>query len=186
MRLLLISLFPLLFISCERSSTSVVATNETDTLRVVANEVVTASGPDTEYDIDSDYATFYILVADTGNDYYILHQEMTGLQQKLNLNIDTMNRYYNAEKGIILHEDDEDDMYAGEYFPRRFPSTDLSLEYLSAYMPYVPDTGQNKTIALIAGIFQEEKEGTLALQQVKPHLSSATLIKASMYVGCMH
>lgn len=130
-----------------------------------------------------DYASFFIVVADTGLDYFILHKKMLSLNEKLDIPIDTMGRSYNKTKNLIsLPDNDEDEMYAGDYFPRRFPSENLSLEYLNFYKS---EAGR-KTIALITGIYETEKNADNALTALEKVEKKAFKIKADIYIGCMH
>jgi len=83
---------------------------------------------------DFNNATYFVLVADTGKDYSSLRRKMFDLRNTLKISIDTMGRIYNKKKNLIaLPDNDKDEIYAGEYFPRRFPSEKLSLEYLNFY-----------------------------------------------------
>lgn len=132
---------------------------------------------------ESDYATYFILIADTGISYYALHEKMFTLNKELNIPIDTMERTYNPDKDLIaLPENSEDEGYAGDYFPRRFPSENMSLEYLDFYQK---ETG-NKTIALVAGIYESEKSADSALSIVRSASPAAFLVKCDMYIGCIH
>jgi len=71
-----------------------------------------------------------------------------------------MGRFYNKKKNLIaLPDNDEDEIYAGDYFPRRFPSDNLSLEYLNFYQRQAAE----KTIALVTGIYETEKSADSAL-----------------------
>lgn len=80
------------------------------------------------------YMNAFIIVADTSESYEILHKKMYELSSKLNFEVDTMGRGYDKNKGLIcLPENHEDEIYAGDYFPRRYPSDKLSLEYLDYY-----------------------------------------------------
>ena len=129
------------------------------------------------------YATYYLVVADTGANYYALQRKMVRLSSTFGILIDTMGRYYNAQKErIVLPDNDEDEMYAGEYYPRREPSEHLSLEYLSVYQDGVPE----KTIALVRGIYGSEAEAQKALAALRPGAGTAFAVKARVYVGCMH
>lgn len=133
---------------------------------------------------DYDHATYHIVIADTNIRYFPLQQKMYVLSKQLNIPIDTMGRYYNKAKNLIcLRDDDEDEMYAGSYVPRRFPTENLSLEYLDLYMP--KDAGE-KTIALVAGIYEEEKSADSALAIIKLKASTTFKVKAEMFIGCMH
>ena len=128
------------------------------------------------------YADYYIVIADTGRSYDALRSKMFDLNKSLNIPIDTMERSYNKAKDLIaLSEKDEDEMYAGEYYPRREVSDFLSLEYLYMYKP----DAKEKTIALVRGIYGNKAaadSALLAMGQSK----TAFAFKAKVYVGCMH
>lgn len=129
------------------------------------------------------YTNYYLVVADTSLSYAKLHQQMMSLNRTLKLSIDTLGRYYNKEKDLIaLPDNDADELYAGEYYPRRYPSEDLSLEYLN----YYTQKAGEKTIALVAGMYAEPKaadSALIALQRVNP---KAFKLYSRVYVGCMH
>jgi hypothetical protein len=132
---------------------------------------------------DYNHATYFIVVADTSQDYYLLHKKMINLNRQLNIPIDTMGRLYNNNKKLIaLPENDEDEMYAGDYFPRRFPGDDLSLEYLNFYQ----NNAAKKTIALVAGIYENENTADSILIMLKQAEKKSFKIKANIYIGCMH
>jgi hypothetical protein len=137
----------------------------------------------TEDTTNQDIVTYYVVIADTGLDYSHLRGKMFDLNNKLNIPIDTMGRFYNQVKNLIaLPDNDEDEIYAGDYFPRRFPSHNLSLEYLALYHR---DAGE-KTIALVTGIYETEKSADSALTVLKEAEKKVFKVKADIYVGCMH
>jgi hypothetical protein len=128
-------------------------------------------------------ATYYVVVADTSLDYFILHQKMFDLNSILNIPIDTMGRFYNQRKNLIaLPDNDKDEIYAGDYFPRRLPSDNLSLEYLDYYQKQAGI----KTIALVTGIYETEARADSALTVIHKTENKAFKVKADIYVGCMH
>lgn len=132
---------------------------------------------------DHNNATYFVVVADTSQDYSILHKKMFDLNSKLKIPIDTMGRFYNKTKNLIaLPDNDEDEIYAGDYFPRRFPSDNLSLEYLNFYQKQAGE----KTIALVTGIYETEKSADSALTVLRKTEKKIFKIKADIYVGCMH
>jgi hypothetical protein len=144
---------------------------------------VTADNNVADDTTDYDYATYFIVVADTSTDYYLLHKKMFNLSRHLNIPIDTMGRFYNTIKNLIaLPDNDEDEIYAGDYFPRRFPSDNLSLEYLNFYQRQASE----KTIALVTGIYETEKSADSALTVLHKTEKKVFKIKADIYVGCMH
>jgi hypothetical protein len=131
----------------------------------------------------NEFETYYVTVADTSFSYDFLYRKMFLLSKRLNLSIDTLGRYYNSTKDLIsLPENDADELYAGEYYPRRFPSKSLSLEYLNSYKN---DTG-NKTIALVTGIYETKKEGDSALTILLKMEPKSFKIKAKIFIGCLH
>lgn len=130
-----------------------------------------------------EYATYYVTIADTGNAYFPIRNEMLRLHQALAQPIDTMRRYYDLQKKmIVLPEDDEDELFAGDYFPRRFPSATLSLEYLTLYQKKAGE----ETIALVTGIYQQKASADSALAMLKKSARKAFVAKAEIYVGCIH
>jgi hypothetical protein len=153
-------------------------------LRVHTKTIVPVRQKDSvEDDIADETATYYVVITDTGTNYYSLKAKMENIHQSLNIPIDTMVRYYNKTKDLIaLPDNDGDEIYAGDYFPRRTPSNFLSLEYMIFYQP----PSSKNTIALIAGIYENKSSADSALNVLKPTESNAFAIKASIYVGCMH
>lgn len=130
------------------------------------------------------YATYYIVIACAGKAYTPLQQQMFSLSRQLPMDIDTMGRTYDKVKKLIaLPVNADDDIYAGEYYPRRYPSVFLSLEYLGYYNGHA---GDEKTIALVAGIYANKKDAEKALIILRKRAPEAFSLKAKVYVGCMH
>lgn len=73
-------------------------------------------------------------------------------------------------------------MYAGDYFPRRFPSKTISIEYLSLYNR---ESGE-KSIGIIVGIFDNKNKAENSLKKLKDFTNGAYIIKANIYRGCLH
>ncbi len=73
-------------------------------------------------------------------------------------------------------------MYAGSYFPRRYPSIFLSLEYLDYYDSKLKD----KTIGLVIGIFDNKYDADRMLTKVKKYLPNTFVMNVEIYMGCMH
>lgn len=131
----------------------------------------------------SETETYYVIVVDTSLNYALLHKKMFEAHHKLTIPIDTMGRYYNPTKDLIaLPEDDEDELYAGDYFPRRFPSETLSLEYLSLYK----NNSNEKTIGVVSGIFEQETKADSSLKKIQKVFPKTFKLKTEMFVGCLH
>jgi len=172
-----------IFMGCNDASRKETAALTTaESIHLPKKDTSEAASSDT-LQANSDYQTMFIIVADTSTSYNQLHQKMFRLHNMQAFEIDTMGRYFNKAKDmIVLPEDDEDDIYAGDYFPRRFPSRTVSLEYLNMYQP----KAKEKTIALVAGIYESEKSADSALSALKAGEQKAFKVKSSVYVGCMH
>ncbi len=106
----------------------------------------------------------FVVVAETGENYDQLNQKMLELKKKLSIPVDMMGRDYDKQKNIIaVPENDPDKYYAGKYFPRRYPSENLSLEYLKFYKEDAPDN----TIALVTGIYKSKDLAEKAISKMK-------------------
>lgn len=146
--------------------------------------VQNASNDDaTDEPLEDEYARYYVVITDTGQFYDPLHAKMNALQSRTKIPVDTMGRLYNRTKNLIaLPDNDPDELYAGEYYPRRYPSVNLSLEYLNIYKT---QSGE-KTIALVAGIFESAKSADSLLAILKKSHPQAFRLKSVLYIGCMH
>lgn len=185
----IIILLHFVFIACETSTIKnnnlITNSKKTDTTNKTNNlDLVTLNkGLVVEDTTDYDNATYFIIIADTNIDYFTLHKKMFFLNRQLNITIDTMGRFFNKTKNLIaLPDNDEDEIYAGYYSPRRFPSNHLSLEYLNFYQNNAPE----KTIALVAGIYETEKSADSMLTILQKIEKEAFKVKAEIYVGCIH
>ena len=177
--------------SCQPTTSSTPAGQASNEAATVATRPVaaTVAAPATEAtapvadSADAEYATYYVVVADTSASYAALHRKMVGLNRKFSIDIDTMGRYFDTAKNrIILPDTSSDEMYAGDYFLPRFPAHSLSLEYLDAYQPAA---GKN-TMALVTGIYAQEATADSALAVLRPASRNVFKIKSNLFIGCMH
>lgn len=181
------AIFLWLFIACGNSnrtrSYTQGETSKSDTNEVLETNRTSEIDSLVDSTWENNEVTYFVIVADTGVDYSILHKKMFELNGTLNIPIDTMGRYFNKTKNLIaLPENDEDEIYAGEYYPRRFPSESLSLEYLNFYQKLAGE----KTIALVCGIYETEKNADSALTILQKYEQKVFKVKAEIYIGCIH
>lgn len=127
--------------------------------------------------------TFFVVIADTSISYYTLNKRMYVLAASHKMEVDTMNRYHNPQKGIVLPDDDEDELYAGAFVPRRFASGTLSIEPLSMYDTTLQTDDK---MALVAGMFQQPAEADSLSRILNRAGYRAYVLEAAMYIGCMH
>lgn len=134
---------------------------------------------------ESQYMDAYLVVADTSQDYFALRRELFDLSHKCQIPIDTLDRGYDTTKNMIcLPENYEDEVYAGEYFPRRAPTVSFSLEYLAYYSDSV--IASDKTIALVAAIADSQEAADALLRKIQQYIMHAFILRTKIYMGCMH
>jgi hypothetical protein len=125
----------------------------------------------------------FVTIADTSDDYHAIDARLHALARRSGAEVDTMGRYFDRErKALILPEDDPDDLYAGDYVPRRFEGSTLSIEYLDLYTRQAGDS----TFALVTGLWSTETEADSALAALRTHAPAAFKLSARVYQGCMH
>ena len=150
-----------------------------DTVAVTTDTAASVDGtiPDAEYE------TLYIVIADTAQRYYSLQSAMYALSAATHIPVDTQGRHYNEQKDLIaLPDDDEDEIWAGDYYPRRDAGTSLSLEYYNRY----DSISTQKNIALVAAQYETRKSADSLLAIIHPHAPHTFIKAASIFIGCMH
>ncbi|SEO47663.1 hypothetical protein SAMN05192574_108221 [Mucilaginibacter gossypiicola] len=148
----------------------------------MSNRAIQTNADTSEIDEQRDaYADYYVVIADTGLNYYSLRDKMFELNHATGVGIDTMDQYYDKQKDLIkLPDNYDDDILAGQYVMRRYPSKTLSLEYLQSYK----NDSDKKMIALVTGIYENKSSADSALKALQP--ISALSIKSKIYIGCIH
>jgi hypothetical protein len=161
------------------------AKESTQQLKPLADTVVLTKDSSTNEVPEEDlWEECYLVVADTGTDYYALRGLLEEIGQLTGQGIDTFGRYYNAEKdSLILPEDDEDEMWAGAYFPRREMTPAGSIEYLDAYRRRDTST---RMLAAVAGLFADQRGADSMLALIRKKYQAAWVMKTEVYMGCMH
>ena len=134
-------------------------------------------------DHEDDYQVVYLVVVDTGLDYFSLNEKMYGIKNAFNMEVDTLGRFFNKiTKKLILPEDSEDEIYAGDYIPRRDVSSSLSIEYFGFYTP----TANDNAFALVAGIYPKKKEAMMVESRLKKSYETSFVIESKIFMGCSH
>ena len=125
----------------------------------------------------------FVTIADTGRDYRSLDIRMYRLSEALHVKVDTLGRYHDRVRdSLMLPLDDEDELYAGQYVPRRYEGNELSIEYLDHF----DRSAQPRTYALVTGLWGTEPAADSALLALRRQVPHAYKLKARIYQGCMH
>ncbi|MGC4057118.1 MAG: hypothetical protein QM743_03225 [Chitinophagaceae bacterium] len=165
------------------------ACNNPQTAQTVASQpasprdsIVVTSIPDTT-NTDEEMAHYYLVILDSGKNYAALDAAMLQTGRSSGTHIDTMERHFDTKKHkIILSEQSDDEIYAGTYYPRRFPSPELSIEYLSYYLP----SADTNTMILVAGITESATSADSVAAFYRRGYAKTFVLPADIYTGCMH
>ncbi len=164
------------------------ACNHSEVVQVEDNNIIDSTDAPQYGDLDtSEYVKAYLVVCAEGTDY----DELKGIEKKLQITtqipIDEKGRIYRKNKGIILPENSDDEMYAGAYFPRR--PFDEGTNYSSIEMKGFYETTtpvDTTTMIVVAAMFTQRRSADSLLKIIQPHIKSAYILPSTIFMGCMH
>ncbi len=137
---------------------------------------------------------FIVSVAE-GCDYDSIHLVALQAYQFLNYALDTAGFYYNKEqRSIILSEDNEDDLWAGEYMFRRYGEQKVSIEMRYAYIDTTIQNNEalktqfqkDTTRLFVCADITNEAEAINLKSKLLPKFPRTKIIASEIYMGCMH
>jgi hypothetical protein len=137
------------------------------------------------YAQDSQWLTQYIVVAEESNVYKTLRSSAIKLSQQVSIPYSDQDQKWSVKKGLYLREDSDDDIWAGQYFPRRYEDSLITLEMRDYYLDSMP-TKPTKTMVVLAGIFDTKQEADFRLKLIKRYRPLAYVRKSKLYMGCIH
>lgn len=163
------------------TETNSVTTHTVEKARLVAPVMDTIN---TEL-IFEDMQDHYIVVSGEGYDYDSLVARAGEVAQWLQVPFDQQGRVYEPGKGIIVPYDAEDELYRGDYYPRRFESSEVSIEMYD-YLALEEEAGDSSRMTVVAGMFATAEKAETVLRKLKPLMPEAKLIRRELFVGCLH
>jgi hypothetical protein len=134
-------------------------------------------------DIQSESAIFYLITLAEGKNYDSLETFAKKAASSLNLKYDQLGRIYKPEKGIVVKDDDEDEMYRGEYYPRRFEGNFVSIEMKKAFIDKENDPMR---MLVISNIFSKPSQADSMLKIARVKFPSVKSVQTILFTGCMH
>ncbi|MBX9853796.1 MAG: hypothetical protein K2X86_18785 [Cytophagaceae bacterium] len=189
----------ILFFSCAERGNDVASIIDSaslegkDTLKVAGSMVIadsinnntdSADSPDPEMD---EMQLYHFIAVAEGLDYDSLNALAAKVADKLKTKKDYINRIYKEGKGIIVSMDDEDEIYRGEYYPRRFQDTTVSIEMKYAFSDSTEKIiGNDLRMVLVAGMYEKKEDALKILDKLKKDFPRARVISNEFFVGCMH
>lgn len=177
-------LFLALFSCNSNINTHVNVTNDTSTIsRAIAPKDTVINGSPAEAEIET--GTYYLVEVASGHNFDSLKNISLNAVSILNSRFDMLNRIYKQGKGIIVPESSDDEIYRGEYYPRR-PFEDqnfVSIEMLSALNNKEEDTLE---MVSLAGMYTLKDQADSVALLLKDKIPSTRITKRELYLGCMH
>ncbi len=171
---------------------------ETENKHIGADSLsVTTSQPADSAEItDTEYELNYVVAVAEGYDYAELRKIAQEACDFLNFKLDTMDRYYNPKKKkIVLPDNHEDEIWAGDYYLRRTGDTFVSIEMRNAYVDTLTNKNEQAKAAfeadslkmfVFATMYNNKKQADSLFQVLKPKFKQTTLIPTEIFMGCMH
>ncbi len=137
-----------------------------------------------------DYIVAYVVESAPNKDYEFLRKKAEGVAAKTGLKFETLDRVYDAEKGMIYPKNYEhDEAYAGGYLPRRDVDNTPSRISIEMRQFYHGDKKEKDPLnmMLVFGIFSSKKEAVELASTLEPHVATVHVHKVDQfYMGCMH
>ena len=129
--------------------------------------------------LDADNQAFWILVGDSSSQYWSLLKHAAVFAQQNKILFDSLERHFAPEKHtVVVDQTSEDEMYRGEYFPRRQTGTFMSIEPYSSYFP----SYKGNAMLEVLGIYDQADSASYAMKQ----FPNASMKTCKLYMGCLH
>lgn len=181
----------LLLCSCGQSPRSGLTIPVSDTTAVVDTSISYAEQSESiAKEIEEEYTelttdSFYVVQVAEGSDYDSLLQIAQQSAGILGSRFDMLDRVYEPGRGIIVSDASDDELYRGEYYPRR-PFEDqnfVSIEMASAF-------GYNQAdklkMIVLANICTSKSRADSMVTILKKDFVHAKSLKQEFFMGCMH
>jgi len=134
---------------------------------------------------NEDYQTAFVVVLDTSDQFQKMYDLAMSTSSKFDVPFDTVQKSYFRETNIWgVSQSSDDEIYRGEYFPRRNGNEQdmLSLEYQYWY----DKKGNDKNLMLVTNIFPFSMDAEQNVAAWRKHFPQAFILQCEMYMGCLH
>jgi hypothetical protein len=157
---------------------------------------VDSSDNEANYISEDEYELKYVVSVSAGYNYDSLRRMAVEVSDFFNFKFDTLSRYFNStKKKIVLPDNYDDDMWAGEYFFRRFGDDFVSVEMSSAYIDTLTEKNEiardvfykdSLKMFVFANMYSSKSQADSLVKLLKPKFQHARSIPTQIYMGCMH
>ena len=152
------------------------------------NQSVLENGAEAVSDAETkneDYETAFVIVLDTSEQFNKIFHLAMATSKKYQIEFDTTERTYFPETNIWgVSQSSSDEIYRGQYFPRRKgdEKDKLSLEYMYWY----DKKSNDKKLMLVSNIFSFSMDAEQSVAAWRKSFPQAFILQCEMYMGCMH
>jgi hypothetical protein len=136
-------------------------------------------------DPENEYETFYIIQVARGHNFDSLKAISSNAVAILGSRFSMLDRKYKPGKGIIVPENADDEMYAGEYYPRR-PSEEQNFVSIEMANEFLNENKHSSEMVSIAGIYSLKSQADSVTNLLKEKIPTVKTVKQELYMGCMH
>ncbi len=171
------------------SNTLVVVNAAADSLPQDTVSIVNA-----DVDLSEEFQLYYIVSVAEENNYANLRATAVKASEFLHIRFDTLERYFNPTKHrIVLPDNHADEIYAGDYYLRRYDDGFVSIEMRNAYKDTILK-GDAETkfyndttkMFVFAAMYGEKKQADSLVTILKSQFKTTKIITSYIYMGCMH
>jgi hypothetical protein len=137
----------------------------------------------------------YIVSLKDGYNYDSLRTLAVNVSKEIGFTFDTMGRYYDPKRGIILPDHTDDEMWAGQYLLRRGGDSAVSVERTSYYLD-VKYKGDDKFIEkfdsdtsrmfVFVTMFPEKSDAEKIAKILLKKYPDTKIVESEIFIGCMH
>ena len=173
---------PFVLFACKQTS-EIKEQTKRDTL--VANTPIASAAMKIDTLPETELEPFYIVQVATGYDFDSLKNLSSTVASILGSKVDMMERIYQPNKGIIVPDNSEDEIYRGEYYPRR-PFGEQN--FVSIEMSYGYEENETDTLKMVvfANISELKNKADSVTAILKGIIPSTKTVKHDLFLGCMH
>jgi hypothetical protein len=176
----------IIFSACAQKTPETIKSDKHDTIKIATTSVfIDSTVNSTVADSLTESATYYIVEVATGHDFDSLKRISASAVSILGSRFEMLDRIYKSGKGIIVPESSNDELYSGEYYPRR-PFEDQN--FVSIEMSFGFSTNEDDTLKMvsIAGIYSLKSQADSVVLLLQGKIPTTKAIKRDLYLGCMH
>lgn len=195
MKKIFVALLLVLLFSCANKEEPVAITSTFDTVAITEALTDTIIHQDsTDEGSDGEYQLNYIVCVEEGTGYFNLRNTALKVAKALNVRFDTLERGYSPEKQrICLPGNHPDEIYAGDYYLRRYDDGFVSIEMRNAYADtsLLNDThtsffSDTTKMFVFAAMSADKKVADSVADILKKQFGGTKIIISKLYMGCMH